>query len=185
MRGVSPRQPGFLDRTFVVTLILKGLDGVLELVAGVGLLLVSPAQLEAAARALTRHELREDPHDPFAHWLIGYTGNLSVSATLFGAVYLLVHGVVKIVLVVAVLRDRLWAYPWLIGFLVAFIGWQGYELVVHFSWGLAALTAFDILIVALTVREYRMRRRERRERTDGTTDPEGQPPAGIRTTRRG
>lgn len=172
MRVVTPSR-SFLDRTFVVTLVLKGLDGVIELVAGVALLLVSPAQLEAAARALTRHELREDPHDPVAHWLLGYTGNLSVSATLFGAVYLLVHGVVKVFLVVAVLRDKLWAYPWLIGFLVAFIGWQAFELVRHFTWGLAALTAFDILIVVLTVREYRVHRARRR------AAPEAWPAAGV------
>src|SRR5579875_753736 len=116
-------RPSALDRTFFVTLVLKGLYGAVEVIAGVALLLVSPAQLEAAARALTRHELREDPHDPVAHWLLGYTGGLSVSATVFGAVYLLVHGAVKVILVVAVLRDKLWAYPWLIGFLVAFIGW--------------------------------------------------------------
>ena len=70
MRIVAPTR-SLLDRTFVVTLVLKGLDGVIELAAGVALLLVSPAQLEAAARALTRHELREDPHDPVANWLLG------------------------------------------------------------------------------------------------------------------
>jgi uncharacterized membrane protein len=160
----APRS--LLDRTFVVTLALKGLDGVIELLAGLALLLVTPAQLDAAAHALTRHELREDPHDPLAHWLLGYTGNLSVSATLFGAVYLLLHGAVKVVLVVAVLRDRLWAYPWLIGFLIAFIGWQGVELVRHPTWGLAALTAFDILIVVLTVREYRLHRARRNGEVD-------------------
>ncbi|MGN7798635.1 DUF2127 domain-containing protein [Leifsonia sp. 22587] len=155
------RRRSLLDRTFVVALVLKGVDGVVELVAGVALLLVSPAQIEAVTRALARPELHEHPHDPIANSLVGYASGLSVSTTLFGAVYLLVHGVVKVVLVVAVLRDKLWAYPWLIGVLVAFIGWQGYELVVHFSWGLVALTAFDILIVALTVREYRMRRLDR------------------------
>ncbi len=163
MRSVKLRSSSALDRTFWVVLVLKGLDGVVELIAGVALLLVTPAQLEAAARALTGHELHEDPHDPIANWLLHYTGTLSVSATIFGAVYLLVHGVVKIILVVAVLRDKLWAYPWLIGFLVAFIGWQVYEMVVHFTWGLAALTVFDILIVLLTVREYRVRRARRAE----------------------
>jgi uncharacterized membrane protein len=33
-----------------------------------------------------------------------------------------VHGLVKVELVVAVLRDELWAYPWLIGFVVALSG---------------------------------------------------------------
>jgi uncharacterized membrane protein len=89
-----------------------------------------------------------------------------VSLTLFGAWYFLVHGVVKVLLVAAVLRDHLWAYPWLIGFLVAFIGFQGYELVVHFTWGLVLLTLFDIFIVYLTVREYRRHKAQPKGETE-------------------
>ncbi len=159
MLVVSTKSHSLLDRTFFVSLVLKGLDGVLELLAGVALLFISPDKIAAVTRALTLHELHEDPHDPIANALVRYTSSLSVSATLFGAIYLLAHGVVKVILVLAVLRGKLWAYPWLIGFLVAFIGYQAYELVVHFSWGLAALTAFDIFIVVLTVREYRLHRR--------------------------
>ena len=162
VHDVSSNRRSLLDKTFFVSLVLKGLDGAVELIAGVTLLFVSPAQIEAVTRALARPELREDPHDPIANALVHYAGGLSVSTTLFGAVYLLTHGLVKVILVVAVLRDKLWAYPWLIGFLVAFIGYQGYELIHHFTWGLAALTAFDIFIVVLTVREYRLHRRRSR-----------------------
>ena len=153
-----------LDRTFFIGLILKGLDGVVELVGGIALLLITPAQISALVRALTRHELSEDPHDLIANWLIDYTSSLGVSATVFGAVYLLAHGIVKVVLVVAVLRGKLWAYPWLIGFLVAFIGYQGFVLIAQFSVGLLLLTLFDIFIVVLTVREYRLHRRRRAAR---------------------
>lgn len=58
----------------------------------------------------------------------------------------------------AVLKNRLWAYPWLIGFLLAFILYQDYELIVNFSWVLLALTVFDVVIVLLTWREYQLRR---------------------------
>jgi len=144
-----------LDRTFFVSLIVKLADGVLELVGGAALLLMTPGQIQRAVAAVTRGELAEDPNDLVANLLVRYAGQLNVSLTVFGAWYLLVHGVVKVLLVAAVLRDHLWAYPWLIGFLVAFIGFQGYELVVHFSWGLLLLTVFDVFIVYLTVREYR------------------------------
>jgi uncharacterized membrane protein len=89
------------------------------------------------------------------------TSTLTVSSTLFGAAYLLVHGIAKVVLVWAVLRDRLWAYPWLIAFLLVFIGYQAYEMIVHFSLGLLLLTIMDGLIVWLTWLEYRKRRRNR------------------------
>ena len=150
-----------LDRTFFVSLILKLADGVLELVAGAVLLLMTPGQLQRVVAAVTRGELAEDPSDLVANLLVRYASQLNVSLTLFGAWYLLVHGVVKVLLVAAVLRDHLWAYPWLVGFLLAFIGFQGYELVVHFTWSLLLLTLFDVFIVYLTVREYRRHKARR------------------------
>ncbi|MDQ0145966.1 DUF2127 domain-containing protein [Pseudarthrobacter niigatensis] len=151
-----------LDRTFRISLILKGLDGVLELIGGVLLLLVTPAQINDLVRFLTQHELAQDPRDFVANTLVHLTANLSGSASLFGAVYLLLHGVVKIVLVWAVLREKLWAYPWMIAFLLVFIVYQGYRISVEFTWGMVLLTAFDIFIVWITWREYRIRRAQNR-----------------------
>jgi uncharacterized membrane protein len=151
-----------LDTTFRVSLVVKAIDGVLELIGGVLLLVVSPAQITAVVRFLTQHELAEDRHDVFANLLVHAAGSLSVSATVFGAIYLLLHGLVKVVLVAAVLSGRLWAYPWMIGFLLVFIGYQLYEMIVHFSLGLLALTLFDVFIVVLTAREYQLHRRRGR-----------------------
>lgn len=147
------------DWVFYIGLILKALDGVLELVGGVLFLVLTPDQIGSVVRLLTTREISEDPHDLIANLLIRAAASLDVSATVFMAWYLLVHGVVKVGLVAAVLRGKLWAYPWLIAFLVAFIGYQVYDMVVHFTWGMFALTIFDVFIVALTVREYRIHRR--------------------------
>lgn len=168
MSALQPR-PTLLDRTFFISLVLKGLDGVLELVGGVLLLIVTPAQLGAVARFLTQHELSEDSHDLIANSLLHLTSNLSVSATLFGAIYLLLHGLVKIVLVWAVLKDQLWAYPWMIAFLLVFIVYQAYQILVSFSLGLLLLTAFDIFVVYLTWREYGIHRTRRRSEGATTT----------------
>ena len=155
--GAKPLPQGW-HRTFEVGLVLKGLDGVLEVIGGVLLLVLSPQAIAHLARVLTAHELSEDPHDVIARSLLHTTGHLTTSTTLFGAIYLLSHGVAKVVLVAFVLRDKLWAYPWLIALLVAFIGYQLYRITaVHFSVGLTALTIFDIVLVYLTWREYQAR----------------------------
>ncbi|GAA1359817.1 DUF2127 domain-containing protein [Arthrobacter rhombi] len=148
-----------LESTFRISLVLKGLDGVLELIGGILLLVASPAKLGSLVRVLTQHELSEDPNDLVSTALVHWTEGLTVSTTLFGAVYLLLHGLVKVVLVWAVLRDRLWAYPWMIGFLLVFIAYQCYQLVVGPTWGMALLTVFDIFIVWLTWYEYGRHRR--------------------------
>jgi uncharacterized membrane protein len=156
--SAKPLSPA-LDKTFKIGLVLKGLDGVLEVIGGLLLLFLSPQAIERIVRALTAHELSEDPHDVIARYLLHTTAHLHHGTTLFGAIYLLSHGIAKIVLVALVLRDKLWAYPWLIGLLLAFIAYQLYQITaVHFSAGLAALTVFDALLVWLTWREYRAKR---------------------------
>ena len=100
-----------VDRAFRISLWLKGADGALELLGGLLLLIVPPDALGSLVASLTRHELSEDRHDIIANSLLQQTHNLSKSATVFGALYLLTHGIIKLVLVVSVLRERLWAYP--------------------------------------------------------------------------
>ena len=149
------RPRGLLDQTFEVGIILKGLDGVLEVIGGLLLLVVSPATIDHVVRRLTQHELSEDPHDFLATHLLKTAHGLRGSALLFGAVYLLLHGLVKVILVTALLKKQLWAYPWTIVFLVVFIAYQAYRLSIEPTVGLTALTIFDLVIAWLTFREYR------------------------------
>jgi uncharacterized membrane protein len=114
MSWFRPRD--LLDQTFEVGIILKGLDGVLEVIGGLLLLVVSPATIDRLVTSLTQHELSEDPHDLLATHLLKTAHGLTGAAVLFGAVYLLAHGLVKVVLVAALLKNQLWAYPWTIAF---------------------------------------------------------------------
>jgi uncharacterized membrane protein len=93
------------------------------------------------------------------HTTSGLTGN----AVLFGSVYLLTHGAVKVVLVVALLLNKLWAYPWMIVVLLVFIGYQLYRISLDPTAALIAITVFDVVIVLLTWREYRVQRRIRHD----------------------
>ena len=160
--AAKPLSPA-LNTTFKIGLVLKGLDGILEVAGGILLLFLSPLAIEHVVRALTAHELSEDPHDLVARYLLHTTAHLSHGTTLFGAIYLLSHGGAKIILVALVLRDKLWAYPWLIGLLLAFIAYQLYRITaVRFSIGLTLLTVFDAFLVWLTWREYRAKRAQQR-----------------------
>ena len=153
----TPRRDA-LDTTFDIALVLKGLDGLLELIGGVLLLVVSPDTINRLAQRLTQHELSEDPQDFLAHHLLRLTGNLH-QTQVFGAVYLLTHGAVKIVIVVGLMRRRTWAYPVAFVFLGGFVIYQLYRLTYDPSVGLALLTVFDLFIIWLTWREYQRLRR--------------------------
>ena len=76
------------------------------------------------------------------------------------------HGVVKIVLVAALVRNKIWAYPWMIAFLIVFIVYRIYRMTFAFSTGLLGLTIFDIVVMWLTYREYGKQRGARTARAE-------------------
>ncbi|HKI86962.1 MAG TPA: DUF2127 domain-containing protein [Thermoanaerobaculia bacterium] len=148
-----------LHRLFEIGVILKGIDGVLELVGGALLLAVSHPTLNRLVFAITRQEISEDPHDLVANALRSTVAHLSVGTQTFSSVYLLVHGAIKIVLVAGLLRRKLWAYPSALSVLALFVLYQGYRLSHTRSLALLVLTAVDLVILYLIAREYRWLRR--------------------------
>ena len=152
-------KPGdWWDWSFQVGIVLKGLIGVAELVSGLLLLFMDPVRIHRLAVLVTRHEISEDPRDFIANYLRQASEHLTGNALLFGSIYLLLHGAVKAVLVAALLLNKLWAYPWMIGMLIAFIAYQIYMIAVTPTAVLIALTLFDALLVVLTWHEYRRQR---------------------------
>ncbi|MEO7430241.1 MAG: DUF2127 domain-containing protein [Acidimicrobiales bacterium] len=160
-----------LDRVFDVGIVLKGLNGLVEVIGGVLLLTLSAGSLNHLAVRLTRAELSQDPDDYIAHHLLRLTTDLHHTQT-FGAFYLLSHGIVKIVLVVALLRQQRWAYPWMLAFLGAFVVYQLYRMTYAPSAGLLALTVFDLFVMWLTWREYQLHRGANASSRDGAPGSE-------------
>ena len=152
---ITDRRAALLHWVFTLGIWLKGFDGVLEIVGGGLLFVTSPSTLSRFVVALTQHELIEDPHDWLATGLRQTAAQLSVSTQLFSGLYLVVHGLLKLLMVVGLWREYRWAYPLAIGALSLFIAYQTYRLSYQPSLGLLLLTLFDIVIVGLTWREYR------------------------------
>jgi uncharacterized membrane protein len=125
-----------LDRAFQIGIIAKGINGLAELVGGLLLLFATPGSIHYLVAALTQGELSEDPNDVIARYLLHTADGLTGSAVVFGAVYLLLHGAVKVGLVIALLLNKLWAYPCTITVLLIFIGYQLYRIVLQPSLGL-------------------------------------------------
>lgn len=140
---------------FLLSISLKGLDGLLELIGGGALLVVSPAFVLHAVRFLTQDEIAEDPRDLVANALRDAAGHVSFAAEHFMAAYLLVHGIVKLALVWALLRRILLAYPLSIVVFAGFIVYQLYRYSFTHASGLLALSAFDLIVIAFVWLEYR------------------------------
>lgn len=151
---------GFLDEkkifaAFEASLWLKGIFALSEAVAGVAAYIASPRILMRFVLWVTKDEFAEDPHDLVANVLVHTVQHLSVNAQKFAAVYLLLHGVLKLWLISGLLRRRLWYYPVSITVFALFIGYQIYRYTFTHSMWLLLITGVDIVVIVLTWHEYR------------------------------
>lgn len=132
-----------LDDTFFLSVIGKGIGGAIELTAGLLLLFISTATLHHWLEPLSRLGFHSTDH-------------LSDGTKLFVVLYLTIRGGVRLGLAIALLREKLWAYPIALLLLISAILYQVWLMISgHYSGGLLAVTLFDLLIVALTCYEWR------------------------------
>lgn len=152
----SDRTESRIHRLFQVSVILKGLHALIECGSGVALYLVSNQTIVHLAQLLTQEELLEDPRDIVATRLLDIAQHLSLGTQSFYSFYLLSHGLVKVVLVAGLLRERLWAYPASLVALAGFIAYQLYRYSYTHGIGLLVLTVFDVLVIVLVWHEWRV-----------------------------
>lgn len=139
---------------FLVGMVFKGLDGLLELLGAIALLLIGEPQIDRLAGTLERKEFGGGlgalaSHAAYAahHFMAG--------AQQFAVIYLFAHGVIKLALVTGLLRGVRWVFPVALVVLTGLIGYQLYRLSIEMSWMLAALTLIDAIVVALIWHEWR------------------------------
>jgi uncharacterized membrane protein len=147
-----------IHQIFVVSVSLKGLHALIEIVGGFALYLVSTETIVRTINRWSYDELIEDKHDRIANHLLAFSRTFSVAEHNFYAFYLLSHGLVKSILVVGLLREKLWAYPASFAVFSAFIAYQLYRYSYTHDFGLILLTIFDLFVIALAWHEYRLLR---------------------------
>ncbi len=149
-----------LNRAFVVGVSLKGLQALFEFLCGVSLLFADNAAIRRVVERVTMMELSEHPGDFVARYVLSMAQNLSLGTQQFYALYLAGHGLIKVLLVVGMLRNKIWSYPLALAALGLFVCYQLYRFSQGHSAGLLILTLFDLVVIVLIYRQYReMRRR--------------------------
>lgn len=156
------------DKVFEGGLVIKGIDGFTEFVAGLILLFVSPASIHHFLSVITQQELSSDPHDKFAHLLLHSADHLNTSNKTFLIIYLWLHATIKLIAVVGILKNWLWAYPFGLVSLGILMVYQLYSIFVHASIGMILLTAFDIFILGMIWREYGFVKVKRTKKLDSS-----------------
>ncbi len=150
-----------IHQLFEVSVWLKGAHALIECIGGVLLYLVTTETIASWVNKFTQDELVEDPNDFIASHLSKMAAEFSVTSKEFYAFYLLSHGLIKLLLVVGLLRGKLWSYPASLVALGAFMAYQVYRYSYTYSPGLLVLTVFDLFVMVLIWHEYRLVRQHR------------------------
>lgn len=143
------------DKIFEGGIILKGISGAVEFLSGLILLVISPAVMHSFLTIVTQRELIEDPHDKVANFLLHHSQNFGSGSRTFLIVYLWIHAAIKLIAVIGIIKNQLWAYPFSLITLGLLMLYQLYVIIfVHATIGIILLTIFDVFILWLIWKEY-------------------------------
>ncbi len=140
---------------FICSLILKGINGALEVVGGILLWALSYEKIRHIVDFLTQGELKEDPNDLIANFFLRTAKKLSLSDQIYGGIFLLSHGVIKLALIAALFQKKLWAYPIAIFVFSLFTVYQMYRFFLTHSFWMVVISVFDVFVIIVTYLEYR------------------------------
>src|SRR5438034_1208127 len=94
------------ERAFIIAVLIKGIDGVLEVIGAFLLALVRPSTVNAIIALLTEHELTGARSDVVFLALRQWFLDLNPGKLRFAATYLFVHGAIKAFLAVTLLSGK-------------------------------------------------------------------------------
>lgn len=145
---------------FLVTVAVKGIDGVIETSLGLLIALAGPDKLSLFVLRFTTPELQDNPGDGFARAIQSGAAGLSHAGG-FAVFYLLVHGILKAGIAVNLLRGKRWIFAPAVLILGGFILYLGYRTNQHWSWWSFSFALFDLFTLALVVNEWVQPREKR------------------------
>jgi uncharacterized membrane protein len=148
-----------LHRWFDAGVLFKGAEGALEVVAGAWLAF-DPTILHNLVFRFTAKELLHDPEDVVAGTLRQWVEDLGSGRQTFASMYLIAHGVVKLVLAIGLLRDKRWAFPAAIAAQLLLAAYELYRYGHTHAPLLPVVAALDMAIAWLVWREGKARSRE-------------------------
>lgn len=152
-----------IHAVFEVSLLLKAILAIMEIVAGILTYFVTPQFLLNVLHRITQVDFIADRGDVVANYLLHAAQSLSISSLHFAAFYLLIHGVVKLWVIIGLWRKKLGYYPAAIVIFSLFIVYQVYRYTFTHSVLLILITLLDLIVIVLTVLECRQLRRDQKD----------------------
>lgn len=158
----------WFDRAYNIGIGIKGFDGLAELVVGI-LLAITPGAFHTFLQWMTGSVYKHEGfvYEFSADYIARLDDDLARIGMTFIVVYLIGHGIIKIIFALCLLKRIDWIYPYAITILwllmVYQVGVLLQDLSSIFMW---LITVVDATVIWLVMMQYRkIRRAKRKERT--------------------
>jgi uncharacterized membrane protein len=150
------KRPQLLHDAYLGAILIKGFDGAVETLAGLVIALTGPERIYAWVFRLTAPELNGGQHHPALHAIRSGAAQLATGPHHFVTFYLLVHGLLKFAIAVALLKGTArWVFPVTSLILTGFIAYMSWRLSLRWSDWLLGAALFDLLTLGLVLNEWR------------------------------
>ncbi len=160
--GTEPESPAAehtVYELFKWSVLLKGLISLGEVVVGLLLLAVPSSLILGSVEQLRALAGSGASYGFIAKHLLKEVDAFTAGTIIFVAIYLLSRGLIKLGLIIGLLKNKLWAYPASLVVLGLFLIYQGYQIATAHSMFVVAISLFDIVVMYLIWREWRIVRR--------------------------
>jgi len=143
-----------INIVFYVGIALKGLNALLECIGAYFLFILKQEWIDKFMRFVVLPELAEDPNDKIMNYFYNLGHSLSIDSQYATAIYMMIHGTVKLVFICLLFKKVLWAFPASVTVFGLLIIYEIYKFIHIPSILLLGLIVIDIAFVSVIVLEY-------------------------------
>lgn len=140
---------------------IKAVNALVEFIGGFLMIVLNHEWLNRAIRLIAIPELIEDPNDFIMNHLIILGQNLSISSQHSVALYMLLHGTTKLVVIWLLWKKKLWAYLPAVAVFGLFIAYEIYSYMHSQSVLMLLIVVIDVAIAILIILEYKRLKAEK------------------------
>jgi len=151
-----------LNIYFYLVLFFKALTSLMELVGGFLILIINHESINKIIRSVAIPELRKDPTDVLMINLVKFGNNFSINSQYSVAIFMMLQGVAKLIVIWLLVKKKVWAYPLAVLVFLAFITYEIYSFINSNSIIVLGATVIDVAIIVVIILEYRLMIKEKK-----------------------
>lgn len=144
-----------INTSFYAGLFVKAVNAFVEFLGGIIMLTLNHEKLTSLIEHIALPELRQDPNDVLMNYLITLGQNLSIGSQHSIAVYMLLHGSIKLAVIYLLWKKKIWAYKPAVAVFGLFIAYELYSYLNSHSLIMLCIIIIDAAIIAMIILEYR------------------------------